>query len=509
MKKFFFKKSKKFLSFVIVAFFLTFALFSSADNERTPHFKINSKFLTTAQELYEWNKYKDSKGPSLAGTESWQSFVKFLEDEFRKTGLVDIKKDKISFHGWFTSNRREDGDWTLSIEGKKIRVASYWAFSGSTPPEGVTAPLVYYDEENPPKSIENKIVVFDTPSLPKPLPPMFKSPGFEFASNPEDLPTDNFTIEQWYQVNYYSRFGGFREILTSGKAAGGLVISKMGPEMASGVYTLPPPPYIFGVPSLFLDRKAGEEVRNFAQKGKMATLKLIAKEKPSEIYFLSALLPGKDYGNENDEIVLLLSHTDGPNISQENGALGILAVMKYFSHIPQNERRRSLLVVLDPQHYIPERHAVDWFKLHSEISKKIVASFAIEHLGQIEYREKGDHFLPTGKPEVTQLFVQNNEKLINSAIEAVKMSKIPRTIVYCPLKKGQGRWNGMGDFAIKRNIPGYGISATMSAYWSLEAGIDKFDKDLMYKQTELAVLLTEVLMDSDLEDIKPIEVKRY
>ncbi len=466
--------------------------------------KIDKSILTSADELYRWNELKDSKGPALAGTESWRSFVAFLEEEFKKTGLVDIGKDKITFNGWFTSSDRKDNDWTLSVGQRAIPVASYWAFSGSTGESGITAPLVYYDDENPPESIENKIVVFDTPSLPNPLPAMFKQPGFQYASGPDAVPDDNFTTEQWYQVNYYARFGGFREIMTGGKAAGGLVISKMGPAMAEGVYTLPPPPFIFGVPSLFLDRKAGEIVRDSAKKGKEATLKLLAKEKRSEIYFLSGFLPGKNYGKENDEIVLLLSHTDGPSISQENGALGILAVMKYFSHIPQNERQRTLLFVLDPQHYIPERHSVDWFELHREASGRIVASFAIEHLGQIEYREKGDDFLPTGKSEITQLFVQDNDILIQFAVDAVKDNDIPRTLIYCPSRKGQGRWNGMGDFAMKRNIPGYAISATMSAYWSLDSRIDKFDKELMYRQTAVAVQLTSALMNSKLENIAPL-----
>lgn len=416
-----------------------------------------------------------------------------------------MKRIKSPLTDGFTSSERKSGDRALSVDGRGIPVASYWAFSGSTGESGITAPLVYYDYENPPKSFENKIVVFDTPLLPDPLPPMFKEPGFQYASGPDAVPSDNFTTEQWYQVNYYARFGGFLEIFTGGKASGGLVISKMGPAMASGVYTLPPPPFIFGVPSLILDRDAGKIVRDSALKGKEAMLKLVAEEKSSEIYFLSGFLPGKNYGKENDEIILLLSHTDGPSISQENGALGILAVMKYFSQIPQDERQRTLLVVLDPQHYIPERHSVDWFKLHSEASDRIVASFAIEHLGQIEYREKGDDFLLTGKPEITQIFAQDNDRLIQFAIDAIKDNELPRTLIYCPSRKGQGRWNGIGDFAMKRNIPpGFAVSATMSACWSLDAGIDKFDKELMHRQTAIAAQLTSALMNSNLEDLQPL-----
>jgi len=59
----------------------------------------------------------------------------------------------------------------------------------------------------------------------------------------------------------------------------------------------------------------------------------------------------------------------------------------------------------------------------------------------------------------------------------------------------------MGDVAVKRNIPGYALSAFMSAYWSTEARIDKFDKDLMWKQIAVALQLTGELMRADLKEI--------
>lgn len=462
---------------------------------------LNQSFMPTPDKIQQWHLVKDAGGPTLSGSPSWKSYTAFLEEHYRACGLVDIKKDVITYNRWFTSDDRKAGNWTLSVDGKEVPVASYWAYSGSTPPSGCTAPLIYYDQKNPPASIEGKIVVFDTPSLPESLPPDMLKPSFEYASDPESLPTDSFTADQFYQVNYYARFSGWKEIITKGKASGALVISNMGPARAAGVYTLPPPPSEFGVPGLFLDRVAGRGVRAAAKEGRTATLKLIVMREKAETYFLSGYLPGKNYGREDDEMILLISHTDGPAISQENGGLGILAVIEYFSHILRSERSRTLLVVLDPQHYMPGRHSVDWFKLHPEIASKVVASMGIEHLGQVEYRERGDDFLPTGKPEVTQLFVQDNDVLIKWAIKAVKDNHLPRTMVHCPLRKGQGRWIGMGDVAVKRNIPGYALSALMSAYWSAEARIDKFDKDLMWKQIAVAVQLIGELMRADLKEI--------
>ena len=462
---------------------------------------VNKSFLPTPDDLQEWHTLKDREGPTFAGSPSWKSYLSLLENELKQCGLTGIQKDSITYNRWFTSHESSKGDWTLAIEGEDVRVASYWPNSGSTGETGITAPLIFYDDENPPASIEGKIVVFEIPLLPDPLPPMFDVySGFEYVTQDDTHPTDSFSLKQWYNVAYPGLFGGYNDILKEGKAAGGLVISEMGPARASGIYMLPYESSQFEVPALYLDRVSGSKVKEAALKGLTATLKLLAKREEAEPFFLSGFLPGKHYGKENDEIVLLLTHTDGPNVTQENGALGMLAVIHYFSHIPQEERPRTLLVVLDPQHYMPGRHAVDWFELHPEPAGKIVASMGIEHLGQLEYREKGDDFFPTGKPEVTRLFVQDNDYLIETAITAVKEMQLPRTYVHCPPRSG-GRWEAMGSIALEREIPGYGFSTDMSAHWSLDARIDKFDKNLGWKQIAVAARLTGVLMEADLKKI--------
>jgi hypothetical protein len=460
---------------------------------------INKSLLPAPDVLHKWSVLKDEGGPAFAGSPSWKSYVAFLEKGFRERGLTDIQKDPITYTRWFTSDERKKGDWSLSVDGKHVRVASYWAYSGSTQPSGIKAPLIYYDVKNPPVSIEGKIVVFDIPPLS--FPPAVTNPGYEYASDPETHRTDTLTLETWYQVTYYTRFGKFSEILTKGEAAGALVISGMGPGRASGVYTIPLTPSEFGVPGLYLDRVAGKSVRQAAREGRTATLKLLAKREEVQTHLFSGFLPGRNYGREDDEMILLISHTDGPNISQENGGLGILALIHYFSQVPREQRLRTLLVLLDPQHYVPARHAVDWYTLYPKVARRIVASIGVEHLGQLEYREQGDDFLPTGLPEETQLFVQDNDLLIEMAVKAVKDNHLPRTLVQCPPRKGQGMWIGMGTVALKKHFPGYAITAGATAYWSTEARIDKFDKDLAWKQIAVVTQLTGELMKADLKEI--------
>lgn len=462
--------------------------------------KLKDAYLPELDELQRWHEEKARLGPTLAGGPSWQAYLKWLEREFGKRGLTDIGRDEITYTRWFTSDDPADGQWSLAVDGHPVTVASYWAYSGSTDASGVTAPLLFYDRDHPPADIAGKIVVFDVPKIPNPPPPGFKAPSNELDTASRRY-RKSIAMDQWFQSNYPARSGRFGEILRNGHAAGGLVIFDMKPGRARGLYTFPlPDREPVGVPALYLDRVAGAGVREAAKAGRSATLKLLAHEETATPYFLAGYLPGRNYGKPDDEIVLLVSHTDGPNLSRENGALGILAIVGYFNQIPQDERRRTLLVLLDPQHDMPGPPLADWYQRHADIARHIAGSVGVEQLGQREYAEDGDDFQLTDRPEPTLIFVQDNKELLRAAIEAVTAEQLPRTQVRVPAR-GQGQWAGPGEVAVRRNIPGYAISTEMTAYWSTVPGIESFDRELCYQQIAVLVRLTRELMITDLAEI--------
>ncbi len=214
--------------------------------------------------------------------------------------------------------------------------------------------------------------------------------------------------------------------------------------------------------ALYIDRVAGAAVREAAKREQTATLRLEAREEDATTYFLYGALPGRNYGTPDDEMVLLVTHSEGPNLTQENGTLGIVGIVDYFAQLPQKERNRTLLVLFDPQHYMPGRHLVHWYEDHPEIVSKIVASVGVEQLGQREYSEEGDSYGLNGLPEPTLIFAQDNDRLVEIAIDAVKKHEVPRVEVRVPSRERQGMWQGLGDFAIKHNVPGFAISSAMS-----------------------------------------------
>ncbi len=498
--------------------------------------KINPDYMVKPHEAYRWHLIKDSIGPTFAGTPSWSRYLHFLETKLKEYGVVDMQKNKWAFNHWYTTEWPDDSSWALVSDGKPARVAHYGAYSGSTPPEGITAPLVFYNPAKPPASIEGKIVVFQT--APPPKPPYdkrflewFTLNDYEYMTNPETFPplftfvppSETVSYDQWWQLRQHLQAS---PILKKGKAAGGIIVFDMGYDRLAGLYTFPlydALPWPLGVPILFLDREAGKKVIEDAKNEKTATLNLVAKLEQKETYQLIGYLPGKHYGTPADEKIILISHTDGPAIAQENGALGVLGIVHYFSRIPQSQRPRTLMVYLDNRHYMPTMEPgfskEDFFSRNPEARKSVVGIIGVEHLGQLEYREVGEVFEPTGKIEPTFLWVRNNQMLIDMAVRAVKEYSLPRCMVQCVERPGvnkeqQGLWYGLGEVAMKllgrergEKTPAFSIMGTQGAYWATTARIDKFDRNHFCRQVAVMSQLTGELMTADLEKVRPTFTK--
>jgi len=477
---------------------------------------VNPDFMVKPDKAYQWHRYKDKGGPTHSGDASWQKFMTFLEKEFKKCGVVDITRNKWTYDRWHTSEWPEDKNWTLISDGTPVKVAHYGAYSGSTGPEGIAAELIYYNPASPPSSIKGKIAVFTT--APHPNPPLdkgyqtwFTINDHEYLSDPETFPpmhtkvpvNETVSFDIWWQLRQTIRI---IDTLKKGQAAGGIIIFDGSYDRIAGLYTFPVP-VLYNSPTLLLDRVAGKKVLDDAKNGRKATLKLLAKIEKTETYQLIGYLPGKNYGKPSDEKIVMTTHTDGPGISQDNGAFGILGIVAYFSHIPQAERPKTLMIFLDNRHYMPGMEKgfekEDWFTKYPESKKSIVALIGTEHLGQIEYKEEGNAFLPTGKVEPSFLWTRNNPLLIKMAIKAVKDNKWPRVMVQCVEKPGihggpQGVWYGMGKIALDWKIQGFATMGSQGAYWATTARINKFDKNLFYTQVATMVQLTGELMQADL-----------
>ncbi len=476
---------------------------------------VNPDYMITSSEALAWHQYKVEAGPTYSGNKAWHRFLSFTEQHLEEIGVKDIAHNAWTYERWYTTDWPDDSQWSLESDGRPVKVAHYGAYSGSTGAEGVTAELILFDPETDMSAYADKIVVVPVaahpePPLPEDYQKWFTLNDYEYLSDSESFPamftkvptSKSVAYDMWWQLRQTAKIN---TLLAKSKAAGSVVVFDMGYDRVAGLYTFPVLK-LFDTPTLYLGRDAGAQVIADARRAKKATLKLIAKGEPAQTYQLIGYLPGKNYGTSLDEKILLVTHTDGPSISQENGALGLLGIVSYFSHFPRNERPRTLMVFLDNRHYMPgmERGNTeqDWFTKNPEARKPIVALIAMEHLGQLEFREAGSAFAPTGRVEPSFLWTRNDQELIDKAVQAVKDSRWPRVMVQSVERPGihqgvQGVWYGMGKVALDWDLPAYATMGTQGAYWATTAGLDEFDANQFVTQVAAMCQLTGEFMVMD------------
>jgi hypothetical protein len=501
--------------------------------------KIDPRLMITPDQAWDWNLFKAKGGPTYAGSTGWKRFTDFLVAKMQEFGAVDLDYVEIPYDHYIVDDwpdrRTHIHDSGVAVEklvtdGTPVPVvASYGMTSGSTPPEGITAQLLYYDPAHPPAAgeIAGKILVFQT--APYPDPPYsesfldnytltdyeWRSPGKWpplFVPPPASVTSSYHCRWVWAQLN------GFAAIGIHGHAAGIVIVYDLSPGAAFGlaqrsVYT-PDGKAGLGAkyvncPTLTLDRVNGAKVLADAKAAKTATLTLTARFQRDTGKAIVAYLPGRNYGTPQDEQVLLATHTDAMSLIEENGGLGMLGIMSYFNQLPRSARPRTLAFYFDCRHFMPggERSwpQFDYYTIHPERLKPIVATLGMEHMGgrqTIEAGPGGNQYvysdeLPENGGVITSLMdvYNNNIWLVEAIARAATDNHWPRVDVkagnVAPGVNGafQGTVKSPMNKGRAYGIPGIGLAGDWPGGWTqtyaqmdTEAGAHGFDKDHFVQQ---------------------------
>jgi hypothetical protein len=521
---------------------------------------INQRLMITPEQAWDWHLFKSQCGPTYAGSAGWKRFTDFLISKMPEFGAidladVDIPYDHYIVDDWPDRRTHQPGSGKaverLVTDGTPVPVvASYGMTSGSTPPEGVTARMVFYDPAHPPSDsdIAGKILVCQT--APQPAPPYsnsfldnytptdyeWRSPGKWvplFTPPPTSVTTSFHSRWVWSQLNRFAAAG------IKGKAAGIVVVYDLSPGAAFGlaqrsVYT---PDGRAGLgatyvncPTLTLDRVNGMKVIADAKAGKIATLTLTARFQRDTGKAILAHLPGRNYGTPQDQQVLIATHTDAMSLIEENGGFGLLGIMSYFNRVPRAERARTLTFYFDCRHFMPGGEAswpqFDYYAIHPEKLPSIVATIGVEHMGgrqTIETGPGGNRYgYSAERPEdggvITSLIDvhNNNIWLVETIARAATANAWPRVDV----KSGNtgpgvnGGFQGTVKSPMNKGraykLPGVGLAGDWPGAWTqtyaqvdTEAGPQGLDQHYFVQQV---AGLTQIAGDLMLVDPRVIDL---
>ncbi len=437
--------------------------------------------LPDADALWRWNERVASFGCRLTGSTAQSRYVDWLAHKLHRTGLR-VHRDRLTFTRWAPKR------WSLTIEGKPVDLAFYWPYSGVTPPAGVTAPLQYLG----PSPVDSaafaaaagKIAVVDVPTPQAPVFAAFPEVG---RYRPDMASPDPLTNAPAITD---IALGPLLEVAAQSGVLGVVCVREgVTDELAKDQYS----PFTTGYqdcPAVWVGPTAGERVREQAVAGATATLVMDADiTKGAATETIWALLPGTD----PKETVVVNTHTDGPNVAEENGGLGLLALARQYAAVPRARRRRSLLFLATTGHFQLPQFAVGqgqsasrWIADHPELvngeKRKVVAALTLEHLGCREWTDdtSARTYGPTGRKDVAYCFTTTST-MRDVYLGACEGTANNRTIAAQPaFQFGEGH-----DFTAE-GIPGIALipAPTYLVAAPGDGALDRLDKRYMHGQVK-------------------------
>lgn len=400
---------------------------------------MNERHFPSTDEITSLQLELERLGPRLTGSKAHQAFIDFLSEQIRALQL-EVKEDIYQFDMW----EADEAALRLENSGTSIPVASVFPYSGETPPDGITAEVVFCKSNRFAKA-KGKIACVEVAVSDVPSSMVFK-PRRRY---PEQLP-----FRKKYNSPLVTSFLKAPDLKKAAEAGvlGVICIWKRASSAnVRGQYLPFTTPYQ-GLPAIWVEEAYGEKLLETAKIGGRVNLKLSAvKTENAVTKTIYTLLPGEN----PQEILLINTHTDGPNAVEENGPLALLALLYYYKRASVKPKR-SLMFVFTTGHFqlpqlgVEDRQATSrWLRDHPEYwdgkdgHATAVAGVTVEHLGCMEWHDTPDKrgFEPTGRTEPELVYTANEAlsqiylQTVAGRSQAAGLTLRPRNGIY--LGEGQ------------------------------------------------------------------------
>ena len=311
--------------------------------------------LPSKQQIWEDMLFLTSCGSRNTGFPGHVKFVDFLARRLGECPGVDVHRDTYTLPRWEATSMAI----SAQIAGRPARsfhATSAYPYSGKTEARGVSGALVDLGKTTPNEIGGSRAITLNGDVRGKIA--LLQSPvhGFPFGANfkiwgayKSDVTLPDRITEAIWQNRSAPSLDQFKDAGVAGLIlvlGGGLRRERGRPVRAVRSQ-------VCRLPCLWVGDKTGAELRQLASQGGQATITLEATITPNtSTDTVYGLLPGT-----SDEIVLVHTHSDGPNAVEENGPVGVVALAKYLSSLPKGTLKRTYLFTMTTGHmagaYVP------------------------------------------------------------------------------------------------------------------------------------------------------------
>ncbi len=371
--------------------------------------------LPPRHEVWSWQQQLVDFGTRYTGSPGHDRFVDWLSEQFGRVPGMATVRDRHTFNRWLARS------WSLQVNqpasaGRSgpVPLTYYYPYSGTTTEAGVSGPLVdlgTYAPAVPGTSGTGYTPEFWAPAkggiaLVRSAPSTFPlavgqaaTGGYEPGKSSGQAAAD---YERYIAAMTNPAFQGiFYPIpLLDARNAGVLgvvcvwtgmpddeVANQYNPFItpyatASGLATPGDP----GCPAVWVGEATGASLaRGAATRQATATLRLTADiTAGAATDTVWGVLKGDSPGSGN---LIVNTHTDGPNATEENGALGMLALAQRAARLPQ--RRRDLYFVMVTGHFQLPQFTRTIPLARPEVGSDATSVWMLDHPGSYQAARAG------------------------------------------------------------------------------------------------------------------------
>jgi len=203
------------------------------------------------------------------------------------------------------------------------------------------------------------------------------------------------------------------------------------------------------------------------------------------------MLPGM-----TDEFVIIGGHINGATvINNFSGNACVYGIAKYFSQVPKEERKRTLIFLGIAAHDNKSLGAKDFVKRHQDdIIPKTCIMFNIDHVAGDDYTFVEGKAQLKGKDAFRPLYVSNyNEWLIEAGLKAIKKNAL--TAYYMPFPGMPGDSKHFSH----AGVPAFWISTPQKIGWS---GLQRYRATHLERQVKTYIDVIQALDNVSLAELR-------
>jgi hypothetical protein len=443
-----------------------------------PRRRVKPGGFASAARLREWQEALDDVGLRATASPAHHRYVEGLAERLERAGVVGVRTESIPLRRW------EPTRWRLEVtHGARPGprpVAAYIPYSGQTPPAGISSRL----------GPGGKVALFDVPNVPL-VHAAFDTADYGNAQHPPGYNPATPYVRPW--VNQLE-VPTLMEAAKAGGAEAAIGVLDLPAEAANGSY-FPYDGVMRDLPSLYVDREVGAELKRLALTGGAVRLTLEARVDEVTTPNVYGFIPGR-----SDELVILHCHHDGTNGIEDNGQEAIVAMSEFLARL--GELPRTVLVLLSTGHMATGQGfgAAEFVERHrDDLVGRTAAAVTVEHLGALEWLPGGSgRFGLTGRPEDGGFFAAPFDAVIDPAREALRgASFIPDRVMRPWLPHDESpnwvAWPGDGQpFWAQAGLPS--ANFITGPTYLLNAGMSTADKTDFAAMRRQAIAFTELVL---------------